>query len=161
MKTALLAALMFVLCSTNAVGQGKVLANDPLTGLALIPATDPGNHTPNLAYTYNEPTKMPDSQVCKSKMQGNFYMLYNIKMDTVVAWYASHLTGFKKVSGYESKRSQTAFYNADRTILIIVTGTQGAEGENTDAYAVAYERYEPGLSEKTITGLTRGNIACQ
>ncbi len=160
MKIALLAATMFLLCSTNALGQGKLLANDPLTGLALMPATDPGNHMPNVAYTYNEPTRMPDSHVCKSKMQGNFYTLYNIKVDAVVAWYSSHLTGFPKISGYESKRSQTVFYNSDRTIVIIVTGNPGAPGENTAAYSVAYERYQPGLSEKTITGMTQGNIVC-
>ena len=63
-----------------------------------------------------------------------------------------------KISGYESKRSQTVFYNSDRTIVIIVTGNPGALGENTAAYSVAYERYQPGLSEKTITGMTQGNI---
>jgi hypothetical protein len=115
----------------------------------------------NMAYTYNEPTKMPDGQVCKSKMQANFYSLYNIKVDAAVAWYSSHLSGFKKVSGYESERSQTAFYNSDRTIVIFVTGDSGAKDENTKAYSVAYERYQPGISEKTITAVTQGRIVCQ
>jgi hypothetical protein len=116
---------MLVVCLANALGQGKLLTNDPLTvtGLPLIPAT--------ASRISNEPTQMPDGEVCKSKMQGNHYSLNDIKVDAVVAWYSSHLSGFKKVSGYESKRSQTAFYNSDRTILIIVTGTPGAEGENT------------------------------
>jgi hypothetical protein len=160
MKSALLTGMMFVFCTTNAPGQGKLLASDSLTRLGLIPATDSGNHMPNIAYTYNKPTKMPDRPVCKSKMQGNFYALFNIKVDAVVAWYSLHLTGFKKISGYESKRSQTAFYNPDGTIMIIVTGKRGPEGENMDAYAVAYERYQPGLSEKTIAGLTQGHIVC-
>lgn len=161
MKIAFLAATMFVLCLTDATGQGKLLTNDPLTGLPLTPATDSGKHMANISYTYNEPTKMPDGQVCKSKMQANFYLLYNIKVDAAVAWYSSHLPGFKKVSGYESQRSQTAFYNSDGTIVIFVTGDSGAQGENTDAYSVAYERYQPGISEKTITSLTRGKIVCQ
>jgi hypothetical protein len=161
MKTVFLAATMFVLCLTNATGQGKLLASDPPTGLPLISATDPGKHIGNMSYTYNEPTKMPDGQVCKSKMQANFYSLYNIKVDAAVAWYSSHLSGFKKVSGYESERSQTAFYNSDGTIVIFVTGDSGAKDENTKAYSVAYERYQPGISEKTITAVTQGRIVCQ
>jgi hypothetical protein len=90
----------------------------------------------------------------------NFYLLYNIKVDAAVAWYSSHLSGFKKVSGYESQRSQVPFYKPDGTIVIIVTGDPG-EGENTDAYSVAYERYQPGISERTITSLTQGKIVCQ
>ncbi len=160
MKTTLLITATLIFCFASAADQGKLLANDPLTGLPLISATDSGNHMPNVAYTYNEPTRMPDAQICKSKFQGDFYSLYNIKVDAAVAWYSSHLSGFKKVSGYESERSQIAFYNSDRTILIIITGDKGAKGENTDAYSVAYERYQPGLSEKTIDSLTQGKIVC-
>jgi hypothetical protein len=104
---------------------------------------------------------MPDGQVCKSKMQGNFYDLYKIKTNDAVAWYASHLAGFKKVQGYESGRSQVAFYNSDGTIVIFLTGNSGDQGENANAYSVAYERYQPGISEKTITSLTQGKIVCQ
>jgi len=159
MKTTWLIATILVLCLTSATGQGKILTNEPWTGLPLIPATDSGKRIANLSYTYNEPTKMPDGQVCKSKMQANFYLLYNIKVDAAVAWYSSHLSGFKKVSGYESQRSQVPFYKPDGTIVIIV-GDPG-EGENTDAYSVAYERYQPGISERTITSLTQGKIVCQ
>jgi hypothetical protein len=161
LKITLRIATMFVLCFTSALGQGKLLASDPLTGLPLIPATDSGKHLPNVPYTYNEPTKMPDSQVCKSKSQGEFYSLYNIKVDAVVAWYSSHLSAFKKVAGYESERSQTAFYNGDGTIVIIVTGVPDVKGENTNAYSVAYRRYQPGISEKTITALPQGRMVCQ
>lgn len=161
MKTIFLAATMFVLCLTNALGQGKLLTNDPLTGLPLIPATDSGKHVANISYTYNQPTQMPGAQICKSKFQGDFYSLYNIKVDAAVAWYSSHLSGFKKVQGYESERSQTAFYNSDGTIVIIVTGDSGAQVEGRKAYSVAYERYQPGISERTITSLTQGKIVCQ
>jgi hypothetical protein len=53
------------------------------------------------------------------------------------------------------------FYNSDGTIVIIVTGEAGAAGENTAAHSVAYERYQPGISEKTITALTQGKMVCQ
>jgi hypothetical protein len=45
--------------------------------------------------------------------------------------------------------------------VVIVTGDKGAQGENTSVYAVAYERYQPGLSEKTINSLTHGQMVCQ
>jgi hypothetical protein len=161
MKTVSLLATMLLLCFTNAIGQGKLLTNDPLTSLPLIPATDSGMHMSNSSYTDNEPTKMPDTQVCKGKMRANFYLLHNIKVDAAVAWYSSHLTAFKTVRGYESKRSQTAFYNSDGTIVIFVTGDPGTDGENAAAYSVAYERYQPGISEKTITAVTQGKMVCQ
>jgi hypothetical protein len=152
-KTIVVAAILIV-CVASATGQAKKLANDPLTGLALIPATIPPTGV-------NDPDKMPDAQVCKSKMQGNFYSLYKIKINAAADWYAFHLSGFKKVQGYESERGQIAFYNADRTTLVILTGSRGAQGENTDAYAVAYERFQPGLAEKTVASLTQGKITCQ
>jgi len=161
MKAILCAVVMAVLLA-NAAGQAKVLTNDPLTGLPLIPATVLFKNVGN------EPDKMPDGQVCKSKMQGEFYSLSTvmnpanaIKMDAAAAWYASHLSGYTKVQGYESGRSQIAFYNSDGTIVIFLTGQRGAPGENTGASSVAYERYQPGLSEKTIDGLTHGKIICQ
>ena len=129
MKNAIVVSTMLVLALANAAGQAKILTNDPLTGLPLIPATVVVENAGN------EPVKMPDSRVCKSQMQGNFYSLYNyfskhnIKVSKVIAWYSSHLSGFNKVSGNQSRTSQTAFYNSDRTILIIVTGNPGAAGE--------------------------------
>ena len=155
MKNILLVTTMLTLCLAHAAGQTKTVTNDPLTGLPLTPATDAGKHVGN------QPVKMPAGQVCKSKMQGNFYTLYSIKMDAVTAWYASHLAGFKKVQGYEGGRTQIAFYKPDGTIVIFLTAVRGAPGENADGYAVAYERYEPGISDKTITSLTRGKIVCQ
>ncbi len=162
MKNALVVAAIFVLSLANAAGQGKTLTNDPLTGLPLIPATV------QFKNVGNDPDKMPDMQVCKSKIQGNIYSLSNvmnsanaIKMNAAAAWYASHLSGFKKIQGYADGRSQIAFYNSDRTIVILITGQLGAQGENTDAFSVTYERSQPGISEKTITSLTQGKIVCQ
>jgi hypothetical protein len=158
MKAVSLVAAMILFLAASAMGQGKLLTTDPMTGLPLIGATDNGMHFANI---YNEPTTMPSGQVCKSKEQGEFYSLFKIKVDAAVAWYSSHLPGFKKMSGYDGSRSQTAFYNADGTVLVIVTGSHGAKGENTDAYSVAYEKYQPGISEKVITGATTGNIDCR
>jgi hypothetical protein len=161
MKTIFLSATMLVLCITNATGQGKLLTKDSLTDLALIPATDSGKHMANISYIYNEPTKMPGGQLCKSKMQANFYLLDNIKVDAAVAWYSSHLSGFKKVSGYESQRSQTAFHNSDETTVVIVAGDSGAQGENTNAYSVAINAISPASPRKRSISLTRGKTICQ
>lgn len=161
MKNNLLAAAILTLYLANASGQAKVLKNDPLTGLPLIPATV------QFKNVGNEPDKLPDAQVCRSKVQVNFYSLSNvmnpataIKMDAAAAWYASHLSGFKKVQGYESGRSQIAFYNPDGTVVILLTGQLGAPNENADAFSVTYEHHQPGLSEKTIRSLTQGKVVC-
>ena len=155
MKTAVLLAMMSAFLLGVATGQGKILTTDPLTHLPLIPATDSGMHLGN------QPDPMPSSSVCKSKMQAEFYSLYKTKTDAAVDWYSSHLPGFKKIRGYDSTRAQIAFYKPDGTIVVFVTGTPGAEGENTDAYSVAYEQYQPGISEKTIVAGTQGKIVCQ
>jgi hypothetical protein len=160
MKAVFLAATMSVLCLANATGQGKLLTSDHQTGLPLIPAADPGKHIVNMSYTYNEPTQKPEARICESTFKGNFYSLFNIKVGAVVAWYSSHLSGFKKVSGYASQRWQTTFYNSDGTIVVLVTGDEGAQGENTNAYAVD-QRYQPGISEKAITALAQEKMVCQ
>jgi hypothetical protein len=150
MKAAFLVAAMIGLCGVSAMGHAKADATDPMTKLPVISAVDS-----------LQPDPYPSSQVCKSKLQGEFYTLSRVKIDAAVAWYASHLNGFAKVSGYDGQRSQTAFYNADRTVVVILTGSKGAKGENTDAYSVAYQRYQPGLSAKTIAALPSGTIDCR
>jgi hypothetical protein len=160
MKNFCLLVAMAAMCSANLRAQGATLTTDPLTKLPLSPATD-------AMHRGNAPVKMPDGAICKSKMQGDSYSIYsyfakqNAKIDEIVAWYGKHLTGFKNVHGYGGGRSQDAFYNANGTIVVIVTGNPGAAGENTFAYAVAYERYQPGLSPATITSLTQGKIVCR
>lgn len=155
---------MLVLCVASAAAQGKILTSDPLTGLPVIPTTV-------TKFGGNEPTRIPAATVCRSKVEANMYPLiyyvfskdYDKTKATVaatVAWYASRLSGFKQVHGYESGRSQDVFSNADRTIVVIVTGSPGAKGENATAYGVTYERFQPGLSEKTLAGIAQGKIAC-
>ena len=74
----------------TARGGTKVLTTDPLTGLALYPATD------SRLRLGNEPTQLPESQVCKSKMQVDLYSVYDSKVNATLAWYDAHLPGFKK-----------------------------------------------------------------
>ena len=130
------------------------LTTDPLTGLPLDPATDS-------RHLGNEPMRMHDSQICKSKMQGEFYSGVNSKVDATVAWYAAHLAGFHKAHAYAGGRSQDSFYNDTGTLVVFVTGSPGKEGEDTDAYAVTYYRLEPGLPAKTILSFTQQKVTCQ
>lgn len=161
MKSIFLSLAMVALCSASAAAQGTHLTNDPLTGLPLIPATDPtrsGAKLPNLPASMlknmgNAPTAMPPAIVCKSKYQGNFYTVSNSKTDATITWYASHLHGFTKAQN--SAGSTIVFFNGDRTLVVIVMGEPGGE-----AASVAYERYHPGLSRKTITGITQGKVLC-
>src|ERR1700730_5011891 len=132
----------------------KLLTADPLTGLPLYPATDSRLHLGN------EATRLPESSVCRSKMQADFYSVYDSKVDATLAWYDGHLPGFKKTHAYASGRSQDMFYKPDGTIIVSVTGSAGKQGENTDAYSVTYARIQPGLSEKGIISLNEQKLTC-
>jgi hypothetical protein len=116
--------------AVSAQTKTKLLTSDSLTGLPLSPATDSGM---NLG---NEPTAMPGTSVCKSKTQAQFYCLFHITTDAVVAWYTANLHGFKVANGTESGRAQVVFYKPHGTVVVIVTGGPGTP----NAYSVAYER---------------------
>jgi hypothetical protein len=135
-------------------GGTKLLTTDPLTGLPLYPATDSRLHLGN------EPTRLPESQVCKSKMQADFYSVYDSKVNAALAWYDAHLPEFKKTHAYAANRSQDTYYKTDGTVLVSVTGSPGKEGENTDTYSVLYARLQPELPEKTIVGLNQQRVVC-
>src|ERR1700733_7159725 len=143
--------LSFVL---TARGGTKLLTTDPLTGLPLHPATDSRLHLGN------EPTQLPESQVCKSKMQIDFYSVYDSKLSATLAWYDAHLPGFKKTHAYAANRSQDTYYKTDGTLIVSVTGSPGKEGENTDTYSVLYARLQPGLPEKAIVALNQQRVVC-
>ncbi len=136
-------------------GGTKLLTTDPLTGLPVYPATDSRLHLGN------EPVRLPGSSVCKSTMQADFYSVYDSKVDAALAWYDAHLPSFKKTHAYATNRSQDTFYNASGTIAVTVTGSTSKEGDNTDAYSVVYERFQPGLTEKTIISLNQQKLVCE
>jgi hypothetical protein len=130
------------------------LTTDPLTGLLIDPATDP-NHFGN------EPVKIPDTQICKSKMQANFYMIANAKIDAASAWYAAHLPDFHKVHQYVDNRPQDKFYNDAGTLLVLVLGSVGKEGENVDTYGITYYSFQPGLPAKARISFGQKKMVCQ
>lgn len=161
MRMIYLSITVLAFCAAGAYGQGK----DPLTGLPVIPSAE--TIFQGRSYGF-QPSDLPPSAVCKSKMKGEFFALLhmnvkdnNEKVSTVVAWYAAHLSGFKMTQGYGYGRSQTAFYNPGGTMVVLITGSSGRTGEDTNVYGIAYQRYEPGLSEKTIASLTHSKIVCQ
>jgi hypothetical protein len=151
--TALASVLVASLALTAQAGP-KLLTTDPLTGLPLYPATDSRLHLGN------EPTRLPESHICKSKMQADFYSVYDSKRDATLAWYDVHLAGFKKTHAYVAHRSRDVYYKPDGTNVVSVTGSLGKEGENTDTYSVTYVRLEPGLSEKAVVSLSQNIVVC-
>jgi hypothetical protein len=160
MRLIIFVGTMLVLCSA-AVGQGNL---DPLTGLPVIPAAE--TVVGEKSYGF-QPGPMPGTTVCKSKMKGEFFSLFNsnvkdskIKVSDVVAWYDTHLPGFKKTVGYVPNRSQIFFFNADGTIVVIITGASAPQGQDAYTYSVAYEKYQPGLSVRTMQSLAKGKIQC-
>jgi hypothetical protein len=156
MKPSIILAIALVFCYVViAGGNTKLLTADPLTNLPLYPATDSRLHLGN------EPTRLPESNVCGSKMKADFYTIYDSKVDATLGWYGAHLPGFKKTRAYAANRSQDTFYKTDGTVLVSVTGSPGKEGENMDTYSVLYARLEPGLPEKTIVALNQQRVVCQ
>jgi hypothetical protein len=138
----------------SAMGGTKLLTADPLTALPLYPATDSRLHLGN------RPTQLPESQICKSKMQADFYSVYDSKVSATLAWYDAHLPGFKKTHAYAADRSQDTYYKTDGTVLVSITGSPGKEGENVDTYSVLYARFQPGLPENIIVGLNEHKVVC-
>ncbi len=159
MKTIFLLVAFLFVCAPLASAQGKILTNDPLTGLPLMPPSDSAKKFGN------EPVQMPGATICKSKYQGNFYKLYdyfakdNIKLTDGLTWYTSHLSGFKKIEA--SDHSKTIFYKPDGTIVVIVDSNSHTADGVAKVGNVAYERYQPGISEKTIVSLTGEHIVCK
>jgi hypothetical protein len=156
MKPSIIFSLVLAACAAlNAGGSTKLLFLDPLTGLPLYPATDSRLHLGN------DPTRLPESSVCQSKVQADFYPVYDSKVDATLLWYEAHLPGFKKTHAYAANRSQDTFYNADRTLAVSVTGSSGRAGENVETYSVVYSLFQPSLPEKTIISLNRQNLVCE
>ncbi len=89
------------------------------------------------------------------------YAVFDSKVDATVACYAAHLNGFKKTDAYVTNRSQDTFYNADRTLMVSITGEPGKPDENIDTHGLVYARFQPAISEKTILGMNQQKVVCQ
>ncbi len=156
MKPSIMLAIALVSCVVLfAGGNSKLLTADPLTKLPLHPATDSRLHLGN------DPTRLPVSNVCGSKMQADFYTVYDSKLDATLVWYGAHLPGFKKTHAYAANRSQDTFYNSEGSLAVSVTGSSGKADQNTETYSVVYSRFQPALPEKAIIGLNQQKPVCQ
>ena len=144
----------------RSVASDSVLATDPLTGLPVDPATVCQTPVCVQFHAGNEPVKIPDAMWCKSKMQANFYSMMNVKVSATVAWYASHLPGFRRTHAYASGRSDDTFHNSAGTLFVLVMGDPAKDGVDADTYAVTYYRVQPALSEKSIIGINRQKAVC-
>lgn len=155
MKPSIILAIALIFCCVViAGGNTKLLTADPLTNLPLYPATDSRLHLGN------DPTRLPESNVCGSKMQADFYTVYESKVDLTLGWYGAHLPGFKKTHSYVANRSQDTFYNPEGTLAVSVTGSLGKAGDNSETYSVVYSRFQPALPEKAIISLNQQKLAC-
>jgi hypothetical protein len=159
MKPSIILAIALVFyhaCSALiAGGNTKLLTADPLTQLPLYPATDSRLHLGN------DPTRLPESTVCGSKIRADFYTVYDSKVDVTLGWYSAHLPGFKRTHAYAANRSQDTFYNPQATLAVSVTGSSGKADENTETYSVVYTRFQPALTEKAIISLNQQKVVCQ
>jgi hypothetical protein len=136
-------ALSLAICAVTA--SAEHLTKDALTQLPL-PAFTQG-------ILGNQPTEMPSATICKSRYRGNLYQLSNATLDSAVAWYVGTLKGFRHIQSAD--HSTHMFADAQRSIIVIVMGKTGG-----NAASVAYEKYEPGLSEKALVGFVNKTLDC-
>jgi hypothetical protein len=141
-RTSSLAVL--AICAVTA--SAAHLKQDPLTQLPLPSITDNN-------ILGNSPTEMPSAKICNSQFRGNHYDLSNSTLDSAVAWYAGALKDFRHI--HSKDHLNHMFADAQRSLIIVVRGT--ADGR---ASAVAYEKFEPGLSEKTLLGFVNNALDC-
>jgi hypothetical protein len=140
-----LSTLAFSLLMCASAASAATLTQDPLTQLPLPAMT--------VGMLGNAPTEMPPAAVCKSQYRGNYYELMNATLQNAVAWYVGNLKGFRHIESAD--HSTHVFSDAQRSLIVIVMGKAGGE-----AGKVAYEKYEPGLSEKTLLGIVKKSVDC-
>ena len=131
----------------------SLVTTDPLTKLPVPAPGDP-------IQIGDSPMKLDNVPVCKSTAQMNFYTALSGKVEAAVAWYGSHLKGFKHTHGYGSGRSQDTYYNAAGTLMVSITGNPSPDGQNAEVYSVIYGTIMPGASEKIIVGMNVQKVVC-
>jgi hypothetical protein len=125
---------------------------DPLTGLPVPDAAS--------GMKFYEAIKLDPAQVCKSTQVTNFYSPSVFKTSVAIAWYSAHLKGFAHLHGYGAGRTQDAFVNADGTLDVVITGSPGPDGVDSNVYAISYATLKPGMPQKTFTGLLSQKMTC-
>jgi len=119
-------------------------AKDPVTGLPVYPGI-------------KDPDPLPKAMVCKSQMEGDFYIVDGYKVDAVADWYSKELAGFKKYHAIADGRSQDTFFNSEGTQEVTVTGRPGGP----DVYSISYGRFQPGLSASQMATFNTGKQVCK
>jgi hypothetical protein len=125
---------------------------NPLTGLPIPDAAS--------GIKLDSPVRLDPAQVCKSMQTTEFYTTRGFKTSATIAWYSAHLKGFTHLHGYGAGRTQDAFVNADGTLDVVVTGSPGPDGADSDVYAVSYAMLKPGMPQKTFMGLLSQKMSC-
>ena len=131
------------------------LTKDPLTGLPLAPTTDSRLHLGN------EPTRIPEIKICGSKMASEQYPIFDEKFDATLAWYDTHLPGFKHIHGAAENRSRDAFYSADGKTVVFVTSEPSAPGASVKTHGVLYASFQPALTEPVIVSINAEKVVCR
>jgi hypothetical protein len=135
---------------------GLACAADTTDSLTGLPVPDAASGIK----LYDPPMKLDPAQICKSTQVTDFYSTADFKTSAAIAWYSTHLKDFKHMHGYGAGRTQDAFVNADGTLMVVITGSPGADGVDSNAYAVTYATLKPGMPQKTMTGLLSQKISC-
>ena len=103
-RYSLLLVLALLGLTLSAPAGNKTLTTDPLTGLPIIPS-------PDRLHLGNEPTVLPDTNICKSNAKMNFYSPNDIQVDATVAWYAGNYKASRKPMHGPAGVRKTRFTN--------------------------------------------------
>ncbi len=153
MKSHALIAASFVIAIAGSATGAETNPVDSLTKLPL-----PATGGPFLLL--DEPEKIDDVPVCKSKGTMNMYTGRSGNVSAAVSWYSTHLVGFKHVHGIGSGRSQDTFFNPTGTLIVGITGKPGPDGQDPQVASVIYGTIQPGVDEKVISGMNVQHVVC-
>ncbi len=119
-------------------------ANDPVSGLPLLPGLNPQNDPINLT-------------ACRKQGQGNQYIPRSSTVAANIDWYKAHLPGFHLYHATWANRSQDTFWSPDGTKGVNITGTPNSD----HTFSVMYLQMKSGLTEHERAAFSPSNPTCK
>lgn len=118
-------------------------ANDPVSGLPLLPSLHPENSPIELT-------------ICGKPGQANQYFP-RISTASAIEWYKAHLAGYRLYHAFWSDRSQDTLWSPDGTKGVNVTG----KPKSDQAFSVMYMQMKSGLTERERTVFSPSDPTCK
>ncbi len=82
--------------------------------------------------------------------------LKDAKVNAIVAWYRTHLSGATLVRSKPGDRTQDTFFMPDRLRQVTITGTPHSDA----AYSISFGRFAAPLTAKEAATFSTGSAQC-